>query len=365
MELPQATIELPLLPEQDLPVERVSSPSREVVDMDDIGVDLLDEYLDCDEFWDYGPMPSPPPSSRDLQMDGVVSSGIRLSGMRPGNVVFVWDVIPHPSLRDHEVIRVNLEQEKKSTAFEGDNPQQQSSSTETDHEVIEQIHPATSFSARELSNPLDNGMYEVWLVSEFADKGALEDHVVNCQLVRRSDGTPDTVRSIVSLDENKKINHSVRLLQDVILRLLLDIALGVEALHAHGITHGDLKMTNIMLVSDDSDPRGFVAKISDAGLVPLLDLTQTHTSTRHHSRLTCLPPEMIKHDEISPATDVYMFAMVMYKLFTCKRPFRDMNTAAFLHDVVDGNYRPEVPKECPPFLGELMQRCWASAPSER
>ena len=154
-------------------------------------------------------------------------------------------------------------------------------------------------------------------------------------------------------------------MQDVIIRLLLDIALGAEALHANGILHGDLKMSNVMIVSDTSDPRGYVAKLSDAALVPLLDLTQTHTSTRHHARLTCLPPELIMHDEFSPAADVYMFAMMMYKLFTCKRPFCEMDTATFLHDVVDGGHRPAVPKECPPFLGDLMQQCWASDPSER
>ena len=154
-------------------------------------------------------------------------------------------------------------------------------------------------------------------------------------------------------------------MQDIIVRILLDIANGLDALHKHGIVHGDLKMCNVMLVSDQSDLKGFKAKVCDAGLIPLLDLTQTHASTRHHARLTCLPPEFIKKDENSNAMDVYMFSMVMYKLWTRVRPFRGMDLSTFFHKVIEGEERPKIPEDIPQGLAKLMTSCWASDPTQR
>ena len=41
-----------------------------------------------------------------------------------------------------------------------------------------------------------------------------------------------------------------------------DIASAMAHIHESGILHSDLKAPNIMLKSDGSDPRGFVAKVA-------------------------------------------------------------------------------------------------------
>lgn len=42
----------------------------------------------------------------------------------------------------------------------------------------------------------------------------------------------------------------------------LDVARAMAHLHKHNIVHSDLKARNILLRSDNQDPRGFVAKVA-------------------------------------------------------------------------------------------------------
>lgn len=51
---------------------------------------------------------------------------------------------------------------------------------------------------------------------------------------------------------------------ELILLLLLDVAHGLEYLHAKGIVHGDLKPDNVLLKADVSSALGIVAKLSGA-----------------------------------------------------------------------------------------------------
>lgn len=49
--------------------------------------------------------------------------------------------------------------------------------------------------------------------------------------------------------------------QTTIIRRLLDIARGMVYVHSQKVVHGDLKCSNVMLVSNTQDPDMFVAKV--------------------------------------------------------------------------------------------------------
>ena len=53
-----------------------------------------------------------------------------------------------------------------------------------------------------------------------------------------------------------------------ILHCALDIAKGLQYLHALGIVHGDIKPDNILRNSDELDPRGYICKVSTLTLTP-------------------------------------------------------------------------------------------------
>lgn len=305
---------------------------------------------------------------------------------RAGRVVHLYDLLPHPRLSPEEIYLIDKYVPQKHqispllrTSLSAPSPVQPSTSETVSPSVASAstsvsttvattlntiaisndtrsagesqsmpLPKGTSFQrtfpAQGLSKSLRPGMYEVWAILEFADMGSMEDHVVKKGFLRHFDGSPD---------------------QESILRLLLDVAKGMAELHRHAIVHTDLKPSNVMLVSSSTDPRGWVAKISDAGLLPLLDLTLTFTSIRHHSRLQCLPPELVLNNATTTALDVYCFSMLMWKTWTCERPFKHMKIGSFFEKVIENGERPDIPEGCPAAYAALMEECWATDPTAR
>jgi serine/threonine protein kinase len=76
------------------------------------------------------------------------------------------------------------------------------------------------------------------------------------------------------------------LVQLLILKALLEVASGLDYLHAMGVVHGDLKTANVLLKAgpggrDGPRARGaFVCKLADFGLSRVMDLDATHISTK-------------------------------------------------------------------------------------
>jgi hypothetical protein len=389
---------------------------------DNIQVDLLDEYYDSDETWDienaeerifldeYEEDEEEEESENTAIVDSENKDSLMCnddvsainrrnsttaggggaagnsggggggqSGFRAGRIVHLYDLLPHPRLSPEEIYLIERhgsyrEENQPASLLRPSFSAPPAASTDnlpiastsaapsstaeattfsTSNEPPSIKKPSQSlplpkgsgaFPSNSLSKSLRPGMYEIWAILEFADLGSMEDHVVKKNFLRHFDGTHD---------------------QESILRLLLDVARGMVELHKHTIIHTDLKPSNIMFVSSSTDPRGWVAKISDAGLLPLLDLTLTYTSIRHHSRMQCLPPELVLNNATTAALDVYCFAMLMWKTWTCERPFKHMSIGCFFEKVIENGERPGIPEGCPAAYAELMQKCWLADPAAR
>lgn len=102
--------------------------------------------------------------------------------------------------------------------------------------------------------------YEVRLVIEFCDKGCLRSALDSGAFMM-----------------NNGLNYAA------VLDTARDIASAMAHIHESGILHSDLKALNIMLKSDGSDPRGFVAKVAGVSLGsnhhPILPIQCLNNST--------------------------------------------------------------------------------------
>lgn len=95
----------------------------------------------------------------------------------------------------------------------------------------------------------------------------------------------------------------------------LDVAHAMMYLHNVRIIHGDLKAANVLLKSDITDQRGYVCKVGDFGLSRFL-AEDTHIETFTCGTITHMPPELLKGGVLTPAADVYSFAILMWELIT-------------------------------------------------
>ncbi|XP_047972284.1 serine/threonine/tyrosine-protein kinase HT1-like [Salvia hispanica] len=144
---------------------------------------------------------------------------------------------------------------------------------------------------------------------------------------------------------------------DLVLRLALDIAHGMQYLHARGILHRDLKSENLLLDED------MCVKVADFGISCLE--TQCGSAKGFTGTYRWMAPEMIKEKHHTKKVDVYSFGIVMWELLTALIPFDDMTPEQAAFAVCQKNARPPLPSTCPAAFSRLIRRCWSSNPDKR
>jgi serine/threonine-protein kinase len=115
-----------------------------------------------------------------------------------------------------------------------------------------------------------------------------------------------------------------------VLEYLEPVCSALEAAHARGIVHRDLKASNIFIVAatsngDNTAPKR-VVKLLDFGIAKLLhpdaaEAGLTMVGTRLGTSYT-MAPEQIRGDAIDERADIYALGVVLYHLLTGQYPFR-------------------------------------------
>uniref|UniRef100_A0A0M3JXJ2 Non-specific protein-tyrosine kinase n=1 Tax=Anisakis simplex TaxID=6269 RepID=A0A0M3JXJ2_ANISI len=79
-----------------------------------------------------------------------------------------------------------------------------------------------------------------------------------------------------------------------------------------------------------------------------------------------LAPEVITTKTLTPETDVYAFAWLIYEVFSMKLPFNEVSDENFIGYLAENpDARAEIPSDIPKWLGELVQSAWDSDPAKR
>ncbi|KAJ7878749.1 kinase-like domain-containing protein [Mycena olivaceomarginata] len=145
------------------------------------------------------------------------------------------------------------------------------------------------------------------------------------------------------------------------LSLILDVALGLQYLHAQNVVHGDLKAINILVTPSRT------ACIADFGLSSIADIMTlrfTHsTSYVQGGTARYQAPELLRGEKRHYGSDVYAFACVCYEILTGMVPFHELpNDMAVILQVIQGK-RPSQPVTCCntatlESLWKLLIDCW-------
>jgi eukaryotic-like serine/threonine-protein kinase len=147
--------------------------------------------------------------------------------------------------------------------------------------------------------------------------------------------------------------------------LVRQIIAGLRAIHLAGIVHRDLKSENIFLVADARG--GERAVLMDFGLARALDgsvrTTLPHLATARAGTIDCMAPEQIEGAPVGPAADIYALGVLLYELFTGRRPFVKVPPAERLVRP------PPLPSAVVPALARtwdpIIARCLARQPEDR
>jgi serine/threonine protein kinase len=140
------------------------------------------------------------------------------------------------------------------------------------------------------------------------------------------------------------------------LRLVAEVAEGLDALHAKGIVHRDVKPANIMLREDGS------AALTDFGLAKGAAYTVLTRPGQILGTLDYLAPELVRGGEATPASDVYALGCVAFECLAGSPPFADRS----LFGVGTAHLEDEPPDPpAPPELAWALLRALEKDPAAR
>jgi len=142
-----------------------------------------------------------------------------------------------------------------------------------------------------------------------------------------------------------------------------DVALGMAYLYSQGVEHRDLKALNVLLTGD------LRCKVTDFGLSKCEDLKTAGTATKGGAGLAGTPafmaPELLGDNTFNEQSDVYSFAFVMFEIWSGDTPWRGLQAAQIISQVLVKKARPEISFHIPDEMRKLMVRAWAHEPGAR
>ncbi len=150
---------------------------------------------------------------------------------------------------------------------------------------------------------------------------------------------------------------------DEAIAIVLAVASGLDHAHAHRLLHRDIKPDNVLFADG-------AVKLTDFGIAKVLD-SETAGMTATGSIIgtpTYMAPEQVSGGELSPATDVYALAVVLYRLLAGEFPYpRVTDSVAQLFQHVHEPARPlrSIRPEIDPGVAAVVHRGLAKDPAER
>ncbi|HXZ20599.1 MAG TPA: protein kinase, partial [Candidatus Acidoferrales bacterium] len=153
------------------------------------------------------------------------------------------------------------------------------------------------------------------------------------------------------------------------LNIARGIAEGLQAAHALGIVHRDVKPDNVLLARDAAG--NDVAKVADFGIMSLCE-GSTVMGTRPLLTAPYASPEQWQAQpgtKPDPRTDLYALGITIYEMLTGRLPFRADNPVQWMHAHL--TQQPPPPSEfnpellANPAIDALVLKLLAKDPNER
>jgi serine/threonine protein kinase len=173
------------------------------------------------------------------------------------------------------------------------------------------------------------------------------------------------MRYVAGADLARRLTREGRLSPQVAVDLIAQIGNGLDAIHAAGLIHRDVKPANVLLSGDDGSDHAYITDFGVARNVATESgLTQTG---RFVGTLDYVAPEQISGGAIDARVDVYALGCLLFKLLTGEVPFPKDGEAARLYAHL--NDPPPAPSlyvpEVSMGLDDVVIRAMSKDPDDR
>jgi hypothetical protein len=196
---------------------------------------------------------------------------------------------------------------------------------------------------------------------------ALVEHtnVVPVYATGEEDGTPFmAMRLIPGPDLGRKIADLRRLEAEDAASVIAQVASGLDAIHAAGLVHRDVKPSNILLAGEEGRELAF---LTDFGLAKhVATASELTRGGLLMGSLDYVSPEQVQGHAVDARTDVYALGAVLYKALTGEVPFpREDGAAKMWAHVNEEPPSPSATAGVPRSFDPVIARAMAKRPEDR
>lgn len=140
---------------------------------------------------------------------------------------------------------------------------------------------------------------------------------------------------------------------DTAVRIAIEIASALEAAHANGIVHCDIKPHNILLTETGK------VKVTDFGIARAINSATVIDKRAVLGSVHYLSPEQAAGDKITEKADIYSLGVVLYEMLTHHLPFEGETAVS----IALQHMRGEVPRPAKinPAISPMLEECVLTA----
>ncbi len=149
-------------------------------------------------------------------------------------------------------------------------------------------------------------------------------------------------------------------------KVIAEVAAALDAAHARGLVHRDIKPGNVLIEGEGEHERVY---LTDFGLARLVEASTGVTATGAFvGTLDYVAPEQIRGERVDARADVYALGCVLFELLTGNAPFaarEDKVAKMYAHLKDEPPSAAVLNPACGPELDAVIRRSMAKQPDDR